>query len=232
MTSECTYKMTVDLNVLDHLAEGLYSSVAAVITEAVANAWDADAIEVEIALDIEGARIAITADGIGMDVAAINDRYLRVGYRRRNEGDVSARGRAVMGRKGIGKLSLFSIADLIEVRTRAAGSPPAGLKIASRDLRSAMVSGRAEYNPQPIDVAENEFPRGHGTRIIVSSLKRNRLREMDSASLRRRLARRFSIIGSDDFRVVVNEQEVTAAGRQDLKFVEYLWVFGDTPVDR
>lgn len=41
MTSERKYKMTVDLNVLDHLAEGLYSSVAAVITEAVANAWDA-----------------------------------------------------------------------------------------------------------------------------------------------------------------------------------------------
>jgi len=27
------YRMTIDLNVLDHLADGLYSSVAAVITE-------------------------------------------------------------------------------------------------------------------------------------------------------------------------------------------------------
>ena len=45
-----TYKMTVDLNVLDHLGINLYSNIAAVLTEAVANAWDADAENVEIKL--------------------------------------------------------------------------------------------------------------------------------------------------------------------------------------
>ena len=34
------YRMTVDLNVLDHLGINLYSNIAAVLTEAVANAWD------------------------------------------------------------------------------------------------------------------------------------------------------------------------------------------------
>ena len=34
-----TYKMTVDLNILDHLGINLYSNIAAVLTEAVANAW-------------------------------------------------------------------------------------------------------------------------------------------------------------------------------------------------
>jgi hypothetical protein len=38
-----TFEMTVDLNVLDHLGINLYSNIAAVLTEAVANAWDADA---------------------------------------------------------------------------------------------------------------------------------------------------------------------------------------------
>lgn len=33
------YKMTVDLNVLDHLGISLYSNIAAVLTEAVANVW-------------------------------------------------------------------------------------------------------------------------------------------------------------------------------------------------
>lgn len=33
-----TYKMTVDLNVLDHLGINLYSNIAAVLTEAIANA--------------------------------------------------------------------------------------------------------------------------------------------------------------------------------------------------
>lgn len=231
MTSPHRYRMTIDLNVLDHLAEGLYSSVAAVITEAVANAWDADATEVSIDLDIAGDRIEVVDDGIGMDAGAVNDHYLRVGYRRRNEGDVTARGRAVMGRKGIGKLSLFSIADLIEVHTKTRETSPIGLKIISHDLRAAMEAGRAEYNPQPVDVAEQAFPGSHGTRIIVTSLKRNRLREMAPDSLRRRLARRFSIIGSDEFQVVVNGEAVTAADREDLKFVEYLWVFEGTAVD-
>jgi len=33
--------MTIDLNVLNHLGIKLYSSIPAVLSEAVANAWDA-----------------------------------------------------------------------------------------------------------------------------------------------------------------------------------------------
>jgi len=229
--NEHPYRMTIDLNVLDHLADGLYSSVAAVITETVANAWDADATKVDIAFDISNDRIEIMDNGIGMDADAVNDHYLRVGYRRRQEGDTTLRGRAVMGRKGIGKLSLFSIADIIEIQTKANGAEAIGLKIISRDLRNAMESGLAEYNPEPVPVPPGAIPNGHGTRILISSLKRSRLREMEPASLRRRLARRFSVIGSDDFRVSVNGVDVTTSDREDLKFVEYLWTFGDSPVD-
>lgn len=41
----CIYKMTVDLNVLEHLGINLHSNIAAVLTEVVANAnaWDANA---------------------------------------------------------------------------------------------------------------------------------------------------------------------------------------------
>lgn len=45
---ESTYKMTIDLNVLNHLGMNLYSSIPAVLSEVVANAWDADATEVRI----------------------------------------------------------------------------------------------------------------------------------------------------------------------------------------
>jgi hypothetical protein len=37
------YKMTVDLNVLEHPCINLHSNIAAVLTEVVANAWDANA---------------------------------------------------------------------------------------------------------------------------------------------------------------------------------------------
>jgi len=229
--NEHPYRMTIDLNVLEHLADGLYSSVAAVLTEAVANAWDADAKRVSIKLDISNDLIAIADDGIGMDRASINDRYLRVGYRRREEGDTSPGGRPVMGRKGIGKLSLFSIADRIEIRSMIKKGTPVGLCIAAPALRDAMKAKRSEYNPDPLNVKSKEIGNDHGTNVLMMQLRRQRLREVEPESLRRRLARRFSVIGSSGFQVFVNGTEVTAADREDLKFIEYLWTFGVTEPD-
>jgi len=223
--------MTVDLNVLDHLAEGLYSSVAAVLTEAVANAWDADAKRVEIDVDLDNDTILIVDDGVGMDQTAINEHYLRVGYRRRVEGETSPGGRLVMGRKGIGKLSLMSIADVIEVFSKAQDGDPLGLRISVTELRTAMEEGASAYSPEPLPTTDVDLPDGHGTRIVITKLKRKRLREVDPTSLRRRLARRFSVIGSDEFRVTINGEEVTSSDREDLKFVEYLWKFGQTDID-
>ena len=90
------YRLTVGLAVLDHLSDGLYSSVAAVVTEAVANAWDADAEIVEINIDIPNDSITIIDDGFGMDKVALNKRFLRVAYRKRtNEGSISPKGRGL-----------------------------------------------------------------------------------------------------------------------------------------
>ena len=61
-----TFEMTVDLNVLEHLGINLYSNIAAVLTEAVANAWDADASNVQIRVDPNNEWIEIEDDGIGI----------------------------------------------------------------------------------------------------------------------------------------------------------------------
>ena len=92
----CIYKMTMDLNVLDHLGINLYSNIAAVLAEAVANAWDADAEIVDI---------KIVDDGIGMSVDDMNGKSLRVGYRRRYEyvehGKVSTKTWRKSGRRAV-----------------------------------------------------------------------------------------------------------------------------------
>lgn len=227
-----TYSLTIDLTVLDHLADGLYSSVAAVLTEAVANAWDADARTVHLDLDIANDAIVIRDDGIGMTPAEVNDRYLRVGYRRRSAGDVSeGLHRPVMGRKGIGKLSLFSIADEIRLETRREGGDIAALVIDVPALRDRMEEGSSNrYEPPAVAPEHDSELAGSGTLIRLSRLK-PRLRDARPESLRRRLARRFSVIGGDDFRVFVNGTEVTSADREDLKFVQYLWVMEGSEVD-
>ncbi len=70
-----TYEMLVSLSVLGHLGINLYSNVAAVITETVANAWDADATEVHIKLSPD--RITISDNGFGMTIHDMNSKYLR-----------------------------------------------------------------------------------------------------------------------------------------------------------
>ena len=101
--SEHKYEMSITLNVLNHLGINLYSNVPAVLSEVVANSWDADASHVNI--EIEAKSITITDDGDGMDEVDINKKYLTVGYKKRDDTKVTAiHKRPVMGRKGIGKL--------------------------------------------------------------------------------------------------------------------------------
>lgn len=94
------YRMTVDLNVLDHSGINLYSDIAAVHTEAVANACDADVETVDIKIDPEGNWMEIVDDSVGMSIDYMNDKHLRVGCRRRDEdvehGKTTANGRFPM----------------------------------------------------------------------------------------------------------------------------------------
>ena len=51
MTQTRDLVMTISLNALEHLGINLYSNIPAVLSEIVANAWDADASMVSITLD-------------------------------------------------------------------------------------------------------------------------------------------------------------------------------------
>ena len=109
------------------------------LSEVVANSWDADASHVNI--EIEAKSITITDNGHGMDEVDINKKYLTVGYKKRDDTKVTAiHNRPVMGRKGIGKLSLFSIADTIEIHTVKKGKK-SGFKMYSDKIKSQIESG-------------------------------------------------------------------------------------------
>lgn len=122
MTAPRELVMTISLNALEHLGINLYSNIPAVLSEVVANAWDADAKKVQVTIDKVAETITIEDDGTGMDRDGVIDRFLTVGFKRRDElGDVTALGRKPMGRKGIGKLSIFSIAQVADVFTTLDG---------------------------------------------------------------------------------------------------------------
>lgn len=60
------FAFKIDLNVLNHLGLGLYSSTPAVLTEIIANAYDAEATEVRISIDKSQHIITIADNGHGM----------------------------------------------------------------------------------------------------------------------------------------------------------------------
>src|SRR5260221_4517845 len=111
--------MRIRLNALEHLGMNLYSNVPAVLSEIVANSWDADAETVNVTIDKVNESITIEDDGIGMDRDDVIDHFLTVGFKRRAEagGLTPVKKRKPMGRKGIGKLSSFSIASVVDVFT-------------------------------------------------------------------------------------------------------------------
>ena len=219
--------MTLDLNVLNHLGLNLYSNLPAVVAEAVANSWDADAEGVWIDEKGDGTAISIRDDGGGMTAADVNRRYLTVGYQRRSEpggGESPKRHRPVMGRKGIGKLSLFSVAKEIEVYTVRNGERSAFRMGIEKISEAISAGGEGTYFPEPILGAFPEDLGGNGTKIVLRRLTKELRGE---TFLRRRLARWFGVIGADhNFRVEINGNPVTLEDRGYWPLIEFIWHYG------
>jgi len=234
-TDQSSYQMTVSLNVLEHLGLNLYSKVPAVLSEAVANAWDADAERVEIDLDTEDQRITITDDGHGMSREDVNERYLYVGYRRREDEDrpneTPQYGRPVMGRKGIGKLSLFSIANIVKVYTTD-GNDKNSFQMVVDDMREKMEQetesgdlGQAVYYPDELDHFPDDLEQG--TRVVLTGLKKQIQKNLTADYLKRRLARRFGILGEEySFEMIVNGEPVTFDDRDYFHKLQLLFHYG------
>lgn len=220
------YSLTIDLSTLNHLGVNLYSSVPAVLSEAVANAWDADAKTVDII--VRDGTITITDDGHGMTKDECNKKYLTIGYERRSaDGPKSPGGRIVMGRKGIGKLSLFSIAKTIEIHTAKKGEKrKAGFKM-DLDKITQRIHGAGKFGAAcPLEsVPESKIRIKQGTMIRLTNLKKHV--SEDSKTVRKRIARRFSIIGAGKkFSVKINGTPISSADRDYFRSLEYVWYMG------
>lgn len=111
-----SYKINIDKKVLRLLGAQLYGDTPSIISELVQNAYDADATAVWITINTSSpSTIVVQDNGIGMTPDEINSRFLNIGQDRRFEYPISPNGRKVLGRKGIGKLAVFSLAKVIDV---------------------------------------------------------------------------------------------------------------------
>lgn len=228
------FTMSLSLNVLNHLGINLYSNIPAVLSEIVANSWDADASVVNISIFDD--KIIIEDNGCGMDANDINSKFLYVGHRKREISICSPKyKRKYMGRKGIGKLSMFSIAQEVDVISKKKCEDGSyeinGLRMDSKKIEKAIndeldSNKSKEYHPEILSVNLDDIDEV-GTKIILKKLKKS-TSSLTEEYIKKRVARRFGIIGSEfNFSVMVNGNKVTISDRDYFHKLRYIWYFGD-----
>jgi Holliday junction resolvase len=180
--------------------------------------------------------IAVSDNGFGMDSQAISESYLIIGKPKRprhHEADKSPGGRTLMGRKGIGKLAPFGIANTIDVITIYQKDRNRRVNWFTLDLpdilRQQELSAESDiryrakriYKDQLIEAIDVDKDRtgsvdrflsrskkSAGTLVLLTNLTIKRAIPLPNLS--QSMGRRFTVtLLRDDFNLYVNEQALT-----------------------
>lgn len=159
------YEINVDPSILELLGPSLYTNIYYVLSELIANAYDADARNVYI-LD-KGTQIIVEDDGSGMSYNNGDVKnYLHVArVSRTNDENAITNGfkRLKMGRKGIGKLAALSVSERVIVKTKTKEGERSGFVLS----RIVADSRRLEALPDSEIMFEKIFE--HGTSIVMTN---------------------------------------------------------------
>ncbi len=217
-------ELTVAGNLIKHLGVQMYAGrPVPAIAELISNAWDADAtvVDVHIPLDKswnpanDSQIITVSDNGSGMTWDVVRDAYLNVGRdRRKTEGkDRSPNGRRLQGRKGVGKLAGFGIADTLEIQTVHEATDPCFKEQLLIWFRLSLSDiTKIERGPAPVHVvfagprskAPADGRTSKGTTIILRHLHERRARS--STRFHSSMSRRFLLL--NHFHVRINNRDL------------------------
>lgn len=220
--------MKFDPQTIEHLGIQMYYTLPPVIAELVSNSYDADAKNVTIKLNDFGDKfIQVIDDGHGMSFEDINAKFLKIGRNRRvHTGQQKSESgkRFVIGKKGIGKLSFFGIAHLIEVETIRAG-----LKNKFILSWDSLIASQDDYEPE-ISTKNEPVDYPNGTTITLKKIKRKT--GFDPENIAYNLAKTFTVfdeVGFDTIIVHNNDVENKIEVKNELRFheidPEFEWEF-------
>lgn len=224
MSDKLTLKF--DPNTIEHLGISLYSKLPSVLSELVSNSWDADADNVVIDFidKSEGKEIIYYDDGIGMSFDELDNKFLLIGRNRRSEATEKStdKGRLVIGKKGLGKLSVFGICNVIEVKSVKDGKVNHFcMKI--EDIKS---STTGSYTPELLTDKDTTTDESNGTTLYLKSIRRKTGFNLDEIAIS--LSKKFTIF--DELNLLMNlngndQKKVT----NELKFKsfeeQFKWIF-------
>ena len=235
------YRIDFDVSTIKHLGLQMYATLPPVVGELVANAWDANATQVEITIpetpiDERTSEIILEDNGVGMSDNDIREKYLIFGRdRRESEGrdrTPAPLNRPIMGRKGIGKFSAFGIARQLEIESACDGTVSRFVMDYDRMLANASHRHAEFPSLEPTGYTTE------GTTIRLRRITKYRTRSIPLQLLRRGLARRFTVIGSRyQFEVIINGSPISVEEREmqrllakDADGKPYLWKFEDEEI--
>lgn len=192
-------QMSFDPHTIEHLGIKMYSVLPNAIAELIANAYDAEATEVHIKLydNNSNRKIVVSDNGVGMSFDEVNDNFLRIGRKRREEDDGLSpnKKRKVTGRKGLGKLAFFGIGNIIEVKTIKDGESVSFI-MSWDEIQNC---NKTDYEPKfKKEHCEKEIS---GTEIVLSDLKRKT--GFDKNALAVSLSKLFNFF-DDNFKVYIS----------------------------
>lgn len=221
-----------DPNTIEHLGISLYSKLPSVLSELISNSWDADANNVNIDFldSTDSKEINYSDDGEGMSFEELNDKYLVIGRNRRVETkkQTSNKGRKIIGKKGLGKLSVFGICDIITVI-----SVKNGLKNHFiMDLMEIKSSKESDYSPK-IVCFNDKTDEQSGTKLKLIKIRRKSAFNLNNIALS--LSKKFLIFDKMKVALSMNNmapEQVT----NELKFngliKEFDWKFPSDKYDK
>jgi len=183
--------VTVDKRHIVSIGERLYAESVELLRELVNNAYDADATEVRVEVSPE--RIAVDDNGVGMDLAGL-EQYFVIGSDEKVVHSRSPRfGRPRIGQFGIGKFASLSAASRFELFTR------------HKDFAARVVFDKKAWQEAkdewqiPCEVLAPDPGRGDGTTVVLSDLSKSFLVE----DVERKLTESVPL-KAPDFAVYVN----------------------------
>lgn len=201
--NEKKLEFTFEIGTIDHLGVKLYSTIPPMIAELISNAWDADAHNVYLYFNDKVTKsIVVKDDGAGMDFDELNEKFLKIGRNRRvaTNTDKTPAGRPVLGKKGLGKLSMFGIGKTITISTIKNGKKNSFIMDYDEIKKRRQ---QKTYEPVIIDLnVDTKEP--SGTEIKIENLARRT--GFNLQGIRNNILNRFSIFSSD-FVVHINDDD-------------------------
>lgn len=227
--SKSSYNFNISLSILNHLGRNLYRSFVTVLGEAISNSWDADAENVWIYVDRDNNNLVVKDDGIGMNEADFQNKFLKIGYSKRKDNNIkSPIGRPYIGNKGIGKLALLSCSEKVSVISKSKDLDYTGGTIDNSGLDEAIKDDldSKDYKLENYDKKKFEkYTKNHDNGTIILFEKIHEGIKNREGYLRQIIALyfRFSLV-DESFKIYFNDREITFKDLDKLSGkTQFLW---------